>query len=568
VSVAYVAGTMRSGTTVMGQMLAASSSTILVGEIRPVLTDPERHEHCDCGHPRAECPFWRRVYERADRVPSPAEAAHGYRIMQLPRLAARRLLHRPPPAEVVAVVGFLRAVAEVAGERTVVDLTKTPMGIVLWRLAGADVHVVHCLRSPRAVASAQARASSESELPTEPHAKSYLVWGTYNVLTFLLRPLAASYTVARYRALRNTPRALAARAWGRAGASVPDARDGARFSYRDSHVLAANPRRARGDTVTVAPLSPRGDITKPLPDFVIIGAQKAGSTALMQHLRDHPQVYLPAAETRYFRDPWYLFQDQSVLSSEVTTAKPSVLRRGIKSPDLLGLDECAPRVRDTLGEVQLIAVLREPVARAISAYYWYMQWGYLPVEPPGVGLRRILDGAYADAYPRAAEILEFGLYGKHLTRWTELFGAERLLVLVDEDLRAQPDRELTTAFRFLGVSTDAPLRARRANVNTGVYSVERLQFLQRRHRHIQREIPGFTGRYLQRPRSPRGWAVDRSVAAIDRLVLARIYPNDRPEIAADLQERLAGYYRDDVSELQRLTGRDLSGWLARYQAPS
>jgi hypothetical protein len=391
------------------------------------------------------------------------------------------------------------------------------------------------------------------------------VWVTYNVLTFLLRPLAASYTVARYRALRNTPRALAARVWARAGASVPDARDGARFTYRDSHVLAGNPRRARGDAVTVAPLSPRSGIAPPLPDFVIIGAQKAGSTALMQQLRDHPQVYLPAGETRYFRDPWYLFQDPSVLSSEVATAKPGVRRRGIKCPDLLGLDECAPRVLDALGRVQLIAVLREPVSRAISAYYWYMQWGYLPVESPDVGLRRILDGAHGDAYPRAAEVLEFGLYGKHLARWTGLFGAERLLVLVDDDLRDQPERELSAAFGFLGVPTGVPMPRRHASVNTGVYSVERLRFLQRRHRHILREIPGFTGRYLQRPRSPRGWAVDRSVAAIDRLVLSRIYSNDRPELPADLQERLAGYYRDDVIELQRLTGRDLSHWLTRYE---
>jgi Sulfotransferase domain len=563
VSVAYVAGTMRSGTTVMGQVLAASSGTILVGEIRPVLTDPARHEHCDCGHPRGECPFWQRVYERADRVPSPDEAARGYRIAQLPRLAARRLLHRPPPSEVAAVVGFLRAIAEVGGEQIVVDLTKTPMGIILWRLAAVDVHVVHCLRSPRAVASAQARASTESKLPREPRAKSYAVWITYNVLTFLLRPLAASYTVARYRVLRTTPRALAARLWGAAGASVPDARDGARFPYQDSHVLAGNPRRARGDAVTVAPLSRRSGRPPPLPDFVIIGAQKAGSTALMQQLRDHPQVFLPAGETRYFRDPWYLFQDPSVLSSEVATTKPGVLRRGIKCPDLLGLDECAPRVLDALGEVQLIAVLREPVARAVSAYYWYMQWGYLPVEPPDIGLRRILDGAYADAYPRAAEILEFGLYGKHLARWTDLFGAERLLVLVDEELRARPERELTAAFGFLGVSTDAPVPRRHASVNTGVYSVERLRFLQRRHRHILREIPGFTGRYLQRPRSPRGWAVDRSVAAIDRLVLARIYPNERPQLAPDVQAQLVDYYRDDVVVLQRLTGRDLTGWLNR-----
>jgi Sulfotransferase domain len=564
VAVAYVAGAMRSGTTVIGQMLAASPSTVLLGEIRPVLTMPEQHAQCDSGHQRDSCPFWHEVYQRVPHVPTPDEAARGYRMAQLPRVAVCRVLRRPLPADVRAVVDFLRAVAEVADGRIVIDLSKTPTGIVLWRLAGADVHVVHCLRSVRAVAQAQSRPTSESELPEVQPAKSYLVWLAYNLVALALRPTATSYTATRYRSLRKAPRAIASRVWKRAGASVPDATDGAQFSFQESHMMAGNPRRSRGTSVTVTSWSERPEAERVLPDFVIIGAQKAGSTALMQQLRDHPEVYLPPGETRYFRDPWYQFQDPSVLSTEVATNKPGVLRRGIKCPDLLGLEHGPRRVVDALGPVQLIAVLREPVARAVSAYYWYMQWGYLPITAPEIGFRRLLDGDYSDASPRVAEILEFGLYGKHLARWLDLVPRENLLVLLDDALRGQPGQQLRETFQFLGVRADVPLRRRRANINSGVYSLDRLKFLQRRHRHIIREIPGFEGRYLQRPATPRGWVVDRSVAAVDRLLLARTYSNERPQLSADLQERLARYYRADIADLERLIGRDLTHWTTRY----
>ena len=555
---------MRSGSTVLGQMLAASPSTVLLGEIRPVLTMPERHAHCDSGHQRDSCPFWHEVFQRVPRVPTPAEAASGYRLTQLPRLAVCRALRRPLPADVRAVVDFLRVVAEVADGRVVIDVSKTPTGIVLWRLAGADVHVVHCLRSARAVADAQARPTSETQLPEVPRMKSYLVWLAYNVVAVVLRPTVSSYTAARFRSLCRAPRALASRVWGRAGASIPDASDGARFSFDVSHMMAGNPRRSRGNSVTVTGWSERSGAERVLPDFVIIGAQKAGSTALMHHLRDHPELYLPSGETRYFRDPWYLFQDRSVLSKEVATNKPGVLRRGIKCPDLLGLEEGPRRVVDALGRVQLIAVLREPVARAVSAYYWYMQWGYLPIAAPEIGFRRLLGGDYSDASPWAAEILEYGLYGKHLRRWLEVIPRENLLVLLDDALRGEPSQQLRATFEFLGVRTDAPLGGRHRNVNTGVYSLERLTFLQRRHRHIVREIPGFEGRYLQRPATPRGWAIDRSVAAVDRLLLARVFSNERPQLSTDLQKQLAQYYRADIADLERLLGRDLTHWTTRY----
>lgn len=301
------------------------------------------------------------------------------------------------------------------------------------------------------------------------------------------------------------------------------------------------------------------------PDFAIIGAQKAGSTALMRVLGEHPQVHMPPGETRYFRDPWYQMESADVLDAAMRTEKPWVRRRGIKSPDLLGDPPCARRLRDALGEIDLIAILREPVDRAISAYFYYMQWGLLPLDAAETGLRGILSGGYAD-HPRAAEILEFGLYGKHLHRFAEVFPAGRLVTILDDDLRADFTDAARQIVEHLGVDTSIPLKApARLRTNEGVYSQTRLRFLQRRHRYLLRSYPGFPGKYLQGAAGLRPKLLDKGIAAVDRLVLARVLDNSKPEISAQLRADLYEYYRDDIRRVSEFLGRDLRRWDERNE---
>ena len=296
------------------------------------------------------------------------------------------------------------------------------------------------------------------------------------------------------------------------------------------------------------------------PDFVIIGAQKAGSSALMRHLADHPQLFLPRDETRYFRDPWFQFEDPSVLEDAVATTKPGVRRRGIKCPDLLALPTAPQRVRDELGPVPLIAVLREPVSRAISAYYWYMQWGWLPIAPPEEGLRLLLDGTYEREFPRSAEILDYGRYGTHLERWLQVFPREDLHMLLTDDLRTDPRSTAAELFGFLGVDRDVTIATAGKQVNEGVYSERRLRLLRHRHPHIMRSYAGHPGTYVQKPATARGWLVDRSIAALDRLVLARVLDNSKAPISAEVHTLLGEYYRTEIAKLAKILDRDLSAW--------
>jgi hypothetical protein len=304
-------------------------------------------------------------------------------------------------------------------------------------------------------------------------------------------------------------------------------------------------------------------MTGRLPDFVIIGAQKAASTLLMHSLRNHPQAWLPPAEEPFFRDP--VFATRTVADFAAAYADRTEPRLGLKCPDYLGRPEVPGRLADVLGAPDLVVCLRDPVARAVSAYFWRVRWGQLPVLPVEVGLRRILDGGLRDVDASVGEVLEWGLYGRHLERFADLFGLAAMHVLVDDDLRTAPDATMRRVTRFLGLAERGIGPIGRRGVNEGVYSPTRLRFLQCRSRWVLTWDAERTFASIPKPRNPALRLASAAVAGIDRTVLARVCENRRPTLPPDLEADLRAYYRDDVHRAEELLGRDL-GW-ARPVAP-
>ncbi len=296
----------------------------------------------------------------------------------------------------------------------------------------------------------------------------------------------------------------------------------------------------------------------PLPNFVIIGAHKAASTLLHRWLQEHPQFLLPVDEETYFRDPVYESRPPESLARHY--AGRTERRLGLKCPDYLGRPEVPPRLCRDLLAPELLVCLRDPVARAVSSYFWSMRWGLIPILPAEEGLRRILDGGYQDIDPTAGNILEWGLYHRHLTRYLRHFPREKILVLLDEDLRRDPAAVLRQAHEFLGIAPGVGVPALRTEVNPGVYSLERLRFLQRRTRHTLQWDQAHSYPSLAQPSRPLRRLYTDAVAFADRYVLARRYSNVKPRLSPDLISALREYYREDVTALERLIGRDLRSW--------
>lgn len=295
-----------------------------------------------------------------------------------------------------------------------------------------------------------------------------------------------------------------------------------------------------------------------LPDFVIIGAQKAASTLLLHSLRRHPDAWLPAAEQPCFRDPLYAPGGFDEFARPY--ARRTETRLGLKCPDYLARPEVPSRLAADLNGPDLIVCLRDPVARAVSAYFWKVRWGVIPVLPVEEGLRRILDGGLRDHDPTVGEVLDWGNYGAHLSRYLEHFDREKILVLLDDELRRAPTETVNRVTGFLGIIDLDPEPPGRRARNEGVYSLPRLRFLQRRTSVTLQWNAERTYYSIPKPRRPDCRLFSLGVAGIDHVILSRVHGNPRPRLSAELDRALRDHYRDDLRLLETLIGRD-PGWL-------
>jgi hypothetical protein len=199
---------------------------------------------------------------------------------------------------------------------------------------------------------------------------------------------------------------------------------------------------------------------RPLPDFLIIGAQKAGTTALYTYLRRHPSITGPAWKEVSFFDRQYTrgaawYRGNFPLRSSGRTV-------GEASPSYLFHPLAPQRVAALLPDVKLIAILRDPVDRAYSHYRHEVALGReqlsfedaLAAEEErtaGEVERMIADPGYFSRGWWDHTYVSRGLYAVQLERWLAAFTRDRLLVLTNDELSERPAETYARTLRFLGV---------------------------------------------------------------------------------------------------------------------
>jgi hypothetical protein len=245
----------------------------------------------------------------------------------------------------------------------------------------------------------------------------------------------------------------------------------------------------------------RQETLSPLPDLIIIGAMKCGTTALHGLLDQHPDIAMAAAkELNFFFGPatdpghgtvstwhrgseWYAsqFDGQARVRGE---ASP-----GYTSPDH---PEAADRMASVVPDARLIYLVRDPIDRAVSQYRHH--------QADGTEHRPIAE-ALLDP---GSQYIARGRYYERLAPFIRFFPTEQILILAQEELLSGPERSLERVYRFVGVQA-APQPAAR----------------------IQR------------------WNVARG---------------DHVDLPRWLRDRLAGEFADDVDRFRELTGQQVAHW--------
>ncbi len=277
-SVLYIAGTGRSGSTLLAGLLDGLDGHVAVGELRYVWSRGlVENQLCECGAPFRGCPFWTAVFEEAfgglDEA-RPQEvarlAARVDRLRHIPRLAVPDLRSVPFRADLEELGEVLRrlyaAVLSVSDGSVVVDSSKDPSyAYLLWACPSLELSLVHLVRDSRAVAHSWTRQKVRREIHWKlehmrrrPPSLSARRWLQYHlVLEVLERRVPRSLRI-RYEDLAADPEAAVARVAELTGASVP----AAPLRTRPGHSMSGNPMRfdgpqpVRPDTAWVEDMAP------------------------------------------------------------------------------------------------------------------------------------------------------------------------------------------------------------------------------------------------------------------------------------------------------------------------
>ncbi len=268
------------------------------------------------------------------------------------------------------------------------------------------------------------------------------------------------------------------------------------------------------------------------PNFLIVGAQKSGTTSLARWLRCHPDLAMPEMkELHYFSHP---VRHQGGLEGyrRYFAGLPEVAALGEATPEYLYRTEVPRRIVDVLGPVRCIAVLRNPVDRAYSSWLHGLRLGQVPPtfeealddEDRRLALEQWGWGALADR----------GYYARQLRRYEKHMGRDRIHVELFDDLRSEPEAVLARVFTFLGLDPSPQPRSFKA-YNVASRSV----------------LPGVMQRRIQRikDRRVRQWLRKRTMR-----------PYTPPPMHPDTRTRLLEQFREPNRQLAEWLGRDLSAW--------
>ncbi|NQZ75382.1 MAG: sulfotransferase domain-containing protein [Ekhidna sp.] len=283
--------------------------------------------------------------------------------------------------------------------------------------------------------------------------------------------------------------------------------------------------------------------TSNLPNFLIIGAQKSGTTSLYQYLKANPLLYFPGQkETHFFT--FFDLDDKRAKSlkeyEKLFLSSAEHQLTGEASPSYFTSSNARNHIKLLIPEVKLILILRQPIVRAYSNF----------MHARREGLESEIDFERAMTHSIEKDLisgnfkayLEKGLYSKHLGAYLRDFNRDQIHVLFTEDLQKDPQKEIDKCFAFLGVDsievssleTKNPGRVQRNRI-----LVPLLRFY---YRTISRNYKKFIPKTL-------------------RVFFKSLLTKDIDKLDPSLRTRLTKkYYHEDIKQLENILKVNLSHW--------
>lgn len=305
-------------------------------------------------------------------------------------------------------------------------------------------------------------------------------------------------------------------------------------------------------------MSHQKDRDMALPNFIIIGAQKAGTTWLAHMLRQHPNVFMPQQEVHFFNFKKNFNQGINWYKQHFKDAKPGQVV-GEKTPNYLWIaseeeHRQAGRKRhqanihqsiaQTLPDVKLIVVVRNPVKRAISAINHYRRHGEMS---PLWSIDDVLFGKKRHIAQRYG-VFDMGRYHYQIQAYYQCFNPSQIMIVVfEEEITKNPERCLQKVCQFIGV--DDTFQFSRTQTKTNAF--------------INRRVGTALLTHVQPTKPLLTWATLHKPGIINRLDYLPIMgqPMQKQVPSDSVISQLYNYYTKDNEKMFNMLGHPITEWI-------
>jgi hypothetical protein len=290
-----------------------------------------------------------------------------------------------------------------------------------------------------------------------------------------------------------------------------------------------------------------------MPDFLIIGAAKSGTTTLYEYLCQHPKIYMShPKEPDFFALDSHYAKGLEWYSSLFSDAKPDGIcgEASTTYSRLQQHPQAAKRIAQNLPNVKLIYIMRHPVERAYSFYVHRLKGARHKPE-------LAVPNTFEEAIEQQSEFLDSSYYLQQIEEYLQFFPKESFLFLLMEDLIKNPVGTVNQVFNFIGadpqvdLNSDSPIVANKASDNPAWFVRSQLM-------SPFKALPGAKAIGSLLPKNFKNLAYQ----AIERLnydswVKQQYLP---PPMLPETRQKLLAQFAEPNQKLAEFLNRDLSHW--------
>jgi hypothetical protein len=290
-------------------------------------------------------------------------------------------------------------------------------------------------------------------------------------------------------------------------------------------------------------------------NFLIIGAQKSGTSTLHGWLNQHPDIFFQtpkenaffANDGLYGKGPSYLNEFYQNYAGEKILGSAYV--------HLIYFPFVAERIFNYNSNMKMLLVLREPIARAYSAYWYARQNSWEKTNSFELAIQKEplrLNGSFKEQ--SELTYISHGYYADQLNRYLTYFDQSQIHIVFFEDLKQKPKEVLNDIFNFLNLSYDV----KEINFTQKVNSAAMPKIL-----WLQSFLRSYDSWYRK---AFQGLTTPKFRAFVRENITAKVFSWNKksfeyPTINSDLREKLVEHYKPYNETLGVLTGRDLTPWM-------